>query len=240
MVAMILNGLGFSNRQLNLVPQYFANEPVEKMGIQAELVVSGCTFPDKFSHERMKVIPFLDKNDEKQREELNTLFVMSDFLLLLTRNDCTPIVFCEANAFDLPVITTNTGGVSGVIQGGSNGFLLPLSARGVEYAALIAEVYSDDQCYARLVQSSRAAFDDGLNWDAWGSSIQKFLNEMLPTIHNRYGEYVAMNILKAARSTTRASLNFSSQTYRVMTSGLRLMPDFLFSGGERCDTHFLI
>jgi uncharacterized protein DUF4277 len=29
-VAMILNGLGFSNRQLYLVPQYFANKPVEQ------------------------------------------------------------------------------------------------------------------------------------------------------------------------------------------------------------------
>ncbi len=30
-MAMILNGLGFSNRQLYLVPQYFANKPVEHL-----------------------------------------------------------------------------------------------------------------------------------------------------------------------------------------------------------------
>ena len=29
-VAMVLNGLGFSNRQLYLVPQYFENKPVEQ------------------------------------------------------------------------------------------------------------------------------------------------------------------------------------------------------------------
>jgi transposase len=29
-VAMILNGLGFSNRQLYLVPQFFENKPVEQ------------------------------------------------------------------------------------------------------------------------------------------------------------------------------------------------------------------
>jgi hypothetical protein len=29
-VAMILNGLGFSNRRLYLVPQYFENKPVEQ------------------------------------------------------------------------------------------------------------------------------------------------------------------------------------------------------------------
>src|SRR5438105_7956293 len=30
-VAMVLNGLGFSNRQLYFVPQYFANKPVEHL-----------------------------------------------------------------------------------------------------------------------------------------------------------------------------------------------------------------
>ena len=30
-VAMILNGLGFANRQLYLVPQYFANKPIEHL-----------------------------------------------------------------------------------------------------------------------------------------------------------------------------------------------------------------
>src|SRR2546421_1938487 len=44
-VAMILNGLGFSNRQLYLVPQYFANKPVEHLlgaGIRAELLNDDC------------------------------------------------------------------------------------------------------------------------------------------------------------------------------------------------------
>lgn len=43
--AMILNGLGFSNRQLYLVPQYFANKPVEHLlgkGITAELLNDDC------------------------------------------------------------------------------------------------------------------------------------------------------------------------------------------------------
>src|SRR3954463_10715694 len=43
--AMILNGLGFSNRQLYLVPQYFANKPVEHLlgrGITAEMLNDDC------------------------------------------------------------------------------------------------------------------------------------------------------------------------------------------------------
>jgi transposase len=44
-VAMILNGLGFSNRQLYLVPQYFENKPVEHLlgkGITADRLNDDC------------------------------------------------------------------------------------------------------------------------------------------------------------------------------------------------------
>src|SRR5215470_15315071 len=44
-VAMILNGLGFSNRQLYLVPQFFANKPVEHLlgaGITAQMLNDDC------------------------------------------------------------------------------------------------------------------------------------------------------------------------------------------------------
>src|SRR6266480_694109 len=43
--AMILNGLGFSNRQLYLVPQYFANKPIEHLlgaGISADMLNDDC------------------------------------------------------------------------------------------------------------------------------------------------------------------------------------------------------
>src|SRR5260221_8463974 len=42
---MILNGLGFSNRQLYVVPQYLANKPVEHLlgaGISAEMLNDDC------------------------------------------------------------------------------------------------------------------------------------------------------------------------------------------------------
>ena len=44
-VAMILNGLGFNNRRLYLVPQYFENKPVEHLlgeGITADMLNDDC------------------------------------------------------------------------------------------------------------------------------------------------------------------------------------------------------
>src|SRR5207302_10865031 len=132
---------------------------LEEMGIAAELIMCGTTPPREFAHERMVVIPFLDKNDERQSKKIEQLYMMSDFLLLPTRADCTPFVFNEANAFGLPVITADTGGVPDVIRNGENGYVLPYSARGSEYAQMIAEIYQDEQRYAALVQSSKAALE---------------------------------------------------------------------------------
>lgn len=152
---------------------------LEELGIQAELTICGCTPPNQFTHERMRVIPFLDKKIESQRKEMESLFETSDFLFLPTRGEAYGMVFCEASSFGLPSITTNTGGVSGAVTDGVNGFMLPPEAGGAEYAELIARVYRDERLYADLVQSSRVAYEERLNWDAWGKTVTTLIHEML-------------------------------------------------------------
>jgi glycosyltransferase involved in cell wall biosynthesis len=148
-------------------------------GIAAELTVCGCVLPPSFDHHSLHVIPFLDKHNPKQREKLIDLLKESDFLFLPTRADGFGIVFCEANAFGVPVIATDTGGVSGAVTDGENGYLLPLSATGNDYAELISEIFSDDKRYYDLVQSSRETFDKKLNWDSWAASVRKIIWEKL-------------------------------------------------------------
>ena len=140
---------------------------LERMGVDAELVICGCMPPYGVSHHRLRVIPFLNKRDPRQREALEALYLNSDFLLLPTRSDCAPMVFCEAAAFGLPVVTTDTGGVSEIVKHGETGFVLPHSARGDAYASIIARVYRDAERCAELSSASRARYDERLNWDAW-------------------------------------------------------------------------
>jgi glycosyltransferase involved in cell wall biosynthesis len=159
-------------------------QKLEEMGINAELIICGSTPPRQLSHKRMVVIPFLNKNDDRQSKELENLYLTSDFLLLPTRAECTPIVFNEANAFGVPVITTNTGGVLDVIRNGENGYVLPYSTGGAEYARLIAEIYRDEQRYTALVASSRAAYESRVNWDVWGSAVEQVLQHIVATTHH--------------------------------------------------------
>jgi glycosyltransferase involved in cell wall biosynthesis len=158
---------------------------LEKFGIDAKLTVCGCVPPKEFSHKRMTVIPFLDKNDEKQFNELYDLFLGSDFLLLPTRSEAYGIVFCEANAFGLPVITTDTGGIPSVITQGRNGFMLPMEANGIDYAKLIRKICLNDDLYFNLMRSSWETFEEKLNWDSWGISVSKIIAEYLD-VKSRY------------------------------------------------------
>lgn len=150
-----------------------------KLGIEAELTICGCIPPDGFQHERMRVIPYLDKKIESQRREMEQLFETSDFLFLPTRSEAYGMVFCEASAFGLPSITTDTGGVSGAVTNGINGYMLSPDARGPAYAELIARVYRDDEGYAALVRTSREEYERKLNWEAWGKAVSALIFEMV-------------------------------------------------------------
>ncbi len=65
-----------------------------------------------------------------------------------------------------------------MVRDGENGFLLPFAARGHEYAEVIASVYHNDERYARLVRTSRAAYEERLNWDIWGKTMQAILSKV--------------------------------------------------------------
>lgn len=141
-------------------------------GVDAHLVVCGCTPPPVYAHERMDVVPFLDKNDPEQRRRLSRLFLEANFFLFPTSTEALGIVLCEAGAHGLPSLVRDTGGVGGAIRDGVNGYLLPAEAKGAAYAEKILQICHDPEVYAQLVQSSRNEYEARLNWDAWGRAVK--------------------------------------------------------------------
>lgn len=173
---LLFMGIGWERKGGDIA--YETLRALDALGITAELIVCGSTPPLGAAHERMKVIPYLDKNDERQAREIEKLYARSDFLLLPTRADCAPNVFKEANAFALPAITTATGGVADIVRDGENGYALPYEARGDAYARLIADLWRDGPRYQQLSQSSRAAYVERLSWDAWAKAVREMLHEI--------------------------------------------------------------
>lgn len=144
-------------------------------GYDVHLTVMGCVPPK--THPNMTVIPFLNKSKKDELQQFQDILKKAHLFFMPTRADCTPISFCEANAYGLPVITTETGGVPSVIENGVNGFLLPYNAGGPEYAQLIAGLVSDKNKLKELVITSREKYEKELNWGRWGKEMEPILLE---------------------------------------------------------------
>jgi glycosyltransferase involved in cell wall biosynthesis len=139
---------------------------LKEMGIKCTLTIVGSN-PILENSEGILVIPYLDKEKEEDTQLLDRLYRTNDLLLLPTRADCTPVVFSEAAAFGLPVITTDTGGTSSVIREGENGFCLPLSSGAKAYADLIKQIWENKEELNRLRFKSRENYEKRLNWIIW-------------------------------------------------------------------------
>ena len=114
-----------------------------------------------------------------QRNELERLYLRSDFLLIPTSSETTGIHCCEAAAYGVPGLVADTGPLTEFITNGENGFVLPSGTQGHTYAKVIAEYYQDEQRYHTLVMQSRRHFEERLNWDAWGKAAQTIFQEII-------------------------------------------------------------
>ena len=151
---------------------------LNKMGYGARLIVCGCIPPEGISDPNMDVIPFLNKNIKAEHDLFTQLLCTSHFLILPTRADCSLLVACESNAYGMPAISTDTGGVADTVVYGVNGYCLPHEAPGSAYAELIAEIYHDKPRYHELIRTSRAQFEERLNWDQWAERFKEWYREL--------------------------------------------------------------
>ena len=155
-----------------------------KNNINTELTVIGCLPPPEFNHPKLKVIPFINKNESDGQKQLIEFYSSSHFLILPTRFDCTPIVICEASAFGLPVLCSNTGGVAGHVKENVNGFLIDFNDTGKAFSLKIIEILNTPGKYKNICISARALYENELNWDKWSDSLEIKLKD-LQLIPNR-------------------------------------------------------
>jgi len=135
--------------------------------------VCGCD--PHITHPKMTVIPYLNKNIKKDNKKYINLLNESHIFFLPTRRECFGLVFYEASAYGLPAITTDTGGVTSVIENGINGYALPLDASPDDYAKKIQLLLDNPQKLKDMAIMSRDKFDKELNWDVWGEKMKHIL-----------------------------------------------------------------
>ena len=156
-----------------------ALETIEKLngrGYKVKLIVCGCIPPTE--NELMEVIPFLDKNKPEDNKRLQALLTECHFLFLPTRAEALGIVFCEASAYGLPIITTNTGGVTAAVENGVNGYALAMDAHSDQYVDIIQDLLNSPEKIVAMSKSARQKYETELNWDIFGEKFEHLVESL--------------------------------------------------------------
>ncbi len=150
-------------------------QDLRQLGIQARLTVVGCSPPPGVRHPDLEVHPFLNKQDRRDLARLLSLYERSHFLIVPSLAECFGIVYAEASSMGVPSLARDSGGVSNAVLDGVNGRLFPYHATADQYAAHIAEHFSDPDLYERSALAAFDHHDQQLSWDAVGHRIQDIL-----------------------------------------------------------------
>jgi glycosyltransferase involved in cell wall biosynthesis len=136
-------------------------------GVDARLSMIG-EVPEEFRREPgVEAWGYLDKSKWWDYRRLLRLLRESHLFVLPTRADCTPMVVAEANAYGLPVLISDIGGIGSLMAPGRNGEMLPGDAGGAAYADRIMALTADRAAYEALSRSSFEHCRDRLTWSAW-------------------------------------------------------------------------
>jgi glycosyltransferase involved in cell wall biosynthesis len=129
-------------------------------------------------------LPFTDvrgvlrKSNPQQLVALCEAFAEAHFLLLTSIADATPVICSEAQAFGVPSIAYDVGGVGSAVIDGMTGCLLPPGAGAERFAAAIIACARDRDAYRRLSANCRDRYRRQANWDAWAHLIFGLADEL--------------------------------------------------------------
>jgi glycosyltransferase involved in cell wall biosynthesis len=153
---------------------------LRKMGVQATLDIVGCEMRGgSESREFCTEHGFLDKRISRDRQALVELYKAASFLLLPSIAECCACAFCEANAFGVPCISRDTGGVKQAIRPGINGFLLTEDGKNMaELAESVKAILDDEDAYRKISRTSRLEYEQRLNWDRF---VERLLDVLRTT-----------------------------------------------------------
>jgi len=147
---------------------------LNRQGLKTKLIVVGCGIPADKPH-FVTELGFISKRSAQGRSQIADLLRTSSFLIFPTHAECAGIVLSEASAFGLPIITTDTGGISTYVRQGTNGVRLPLSATAEAYADHVWRIFHDRNAYAEMAMAGWQEYKARLNWKSSISGLVSLL-----------------------------------------------------------------
>jgi glycosyltransferase involved in cell wall biosynthesis len=159
---------------------------LNRRGYPSEMIVAGCRPPASMGAlpSYLKLEGFLDKRSEHDRKRLQELYQSALFYFMPSRAETSGVVFCEANAFGVPCLAPETGGVPTLIENGINGQRFALDTSTDAYTDFIISLMKKSSCYDEMARRSLRVSRQRLNWEASAASLHSLLQSLLAARHN--------------------------------------------------------
>lgn len=159
---------------------------LNRRGYPSEMIVAGCRPPASIGAlpPYLKLEGFLDKRSEHDRKKLRDLYQSALFYFMPSRAEASGVVFCEANAFGVPCLAPETGGVPTLIENGVNGQRFALDTSTDGYTDFIISLMKEPSRYDEMARYSLRVSRRRLNWEASGASLHSLLQSLLAARHN--------------------------------------------------------
>jgi glycosyltransferase involved in cell wall biosynthesis len=145
-------------------------------GLKVRLVIAG-DIPERVREfEFVNALGPLRKSVDHDLSALCDAFRDAHFFLLPTVADAFGVVFVEAQAYGVPQLAFDVGGVGSAVIHDKTGLLLPVDAPAEQFAQEILRCVNDSKLYAKLSRGSREHYLQHANWRNWSRLILELAN----------------------------------------------------------------
>lgn len=131
----------------------------------------GITTPPPY----MRCLGYISKHTPEGKARLQQILAESHFLFVPSRAEAYGIVFCEANAYAVPCLTTYVGGISTIVKDNINGMTFGLDASVQTYCDYIINITSQPARYREMALASYHEFVTRLNWQTSAATVKKMI-----------------------------------------------------------------
>jgi glycosyltransferase involved in cell wall biosynthesis len=146
---------------------------LNERGVPTELRIVGCEPPrGRALPAHVRLCGHIDKRSSGGEQRLGALMAASHFHVLLSTAECFGIAYCEANAWGVPNIASDVGGVPSAVRNGEGGWRFSISAPVEEIADFIAAIHRDQDRYGSAARRARHEYEQRLNWATAGAAAR--------------------------------------------------------------------
>jgi glycosyltransferase involved in cell wall biosynthesis len=161
---------------------------LNERGIPTELHIVGCDPPPGYRlPAHVRVCGRIDKSSPGGEQRLGALLAPSHFHVLLSTAECFGIAFCEANAWGVPNIASDIGGVPSAVRNGKGGWRFSTSTPVETIADFIAVLHRDRDRYIGAAHCARVEYEQRLNWDVAGASAKAHMESIAAGVRSGSG-----------------------------------------------------